>query len=321
MKKTGLLDLYRRMLLIRRFEERAQEMYMKGKIGGYCHLYIGEEAVGVGALSVLEPADYVLGAYRDHGYALALGSDPKALMAELFGKATGLCKGKGGSMHFFDAERRLLGGDGIVGGQMPVAAGVAYAIEYRGGGEVVMCFFGDGALNEGAFHETMNLASVWKLPIVFVLENNTFGMGTPVSRVSADLDLSRRAHGYNMRIDKADGMDLLAVREVCGRAVKYTRRMRRPTFVEVVTYRYVGHSVTDPQIYRERGDVEQWRPKDPIPRMAALLVKDGEASKEDLERMDAEVKAEVEACVRFAEESPNPEPEALFEDVFAESGK
>ena len=315
MKTKELLSLYRQMLFIRRFEEKAGEMYMRGKIGGYCHLYVGEEAVGVGAISSLNKTDYVIAAYRDHGYALALGSDPKAIMAELYGKATGICKGKGGSMHLFDAKRRFLGGDGIVAGQMPVATGVAYAVEYRQGDEVVMCFFGDGAVNEGAFHEAMNLASVWKLPIVFVCENNTFGMGTSVSRVSAEIDLTRRARGYNMRIDKADGMDLFAVREVCQRAVAYTRRTRRPTFVEVVTYRYVGHSVTDPQIYRQREDVDEWRPKDPILRMQRLLVEEGRATEEDLEEMDRDVQAEVEECVQFAEQSLEPEPGEVFTDV------
>jgi pyruvate dehydrogenase E1 component alpha subunit len=266
----------------------------------------------------LEADDYVISAYRDHGYALALGCDPKAVMAELFGKVTGLCRGKGGSMHLFDAGLRFLGGDGIVAGQMPVAVGVAYAIEYRGGNEICMCFFGDGAINEGAFHESLNLASVWKLPVVFLCENNTFGMGTPVSRVSAESDLSRRARGYNMRIDKADGMDLVAVREVCERAVNYTRRTRRPTFVEVVTYRYVGHSVTDPQNYRRRSEIDKWRPMDPIPRLAKRLVEQGLAGEDELERMDAQVRAEVEECVRFAQESPDPEPADLHADVFAD---
>ena len=317
MTKTQILGLYRQMLLIRRFEERAGEMYMRGKIGGYCHLYIGEEAVAVGALSVLNEDDYVIGAYRDHGYALARGTDPKAVMAELYGKATGVSKGKGGSMHMFDRERSFLGGDGIVCGQLPVAAGVAFAIEYREGSEIVMCFFGDGALNEGAFHETLNLASRWKLPVVFVCENNAFGMGTPVSRVSSEVDLSRRANGYGLRIDKADGMDLPAVREVCGRAVKYTRRTRKPTFVEVVTYRYVGHSVTDPQIYRERSEVDEWKPKDPIVKLAKQIIGDGKATAEELDALDEEVRAEVEECVRFAEESPDPAPEDLMADVYA----
>ena len=318
MTKKQILALYRQMLFIRRFEERAGEMYMRGRIGGYCHLYIGEEAVAVGALSVLADDDYVIGAYRDHGYALARGSDPKAVMAELFGKATGVSKGKGGSMHMFDRERRFLGGDGIVCGQLPVATGVAYAVEYREGSEIVMCFFGDGALNEGAFHESLNLASRWKLPVVFVCENNAFGMGTPVSRVSSEIDLSRRANGYGVRIDKADGMDLMAVCEVCGRAVKYTRRTRKPTFVEIVTYRYVGHSVTDPQIYRERTDVDEWKPKDPIARLANQLIEDGKATQKELDALDEEVKAEVEECVRFAEESPDPAAEELMTDVYAE---
>ena len=318
MKTEELLRLYRAMLFIRRFEEKVGEMYMRGKIGGYCHLCIGEEAVSVGAASVLRKTDYVIGAYRDHGYALALGCDPKAVMAELYGKADGLCKGKGGSMHLFDAERRFLGGDGIVGGQLPVATGVAWAVEYRGGDEIVLCFFGDGAVNEGAFHEALNLASVWKLPVVFLCENNAFGMGTPVSRVSADIDLTRRAHGYNIRIDKADGMDLLAVREVCGRAALYTRRTRWPTFVEVVTYRYVGHSVTDPQTYRERSEIEEWRPKDPVARLARRLAEEKKASQKDLDTMDEEIGAEVDECAQFAEESPDPAPEALYEDVLAE---
>ena len=314
--KPELVKLYRQMLLIRRFEEKVGEMYMAGKIGGFCHLYIGEEAVGVGALSALREDDYALGAYRDHGHALVRTGNPKAIMAELFGKATGISKGRGGSMHMFSVEKRFLGGDGIVGGDMPVAAGIAFAVNYRGGDQVVMCFFGDGALNEGAFHESLNVASLWKLPVIFICENNEFGMGTAVKRASAYADLSKRAAGYNMRVDKADGMDVLAVREVAERAVKKARA-KEPTFIEVVTYRYRGHSMSDPEKYRTKEEVAKWETRDPIPAFAKRLMEDGALTQADLEKIEKEIGQQVEEAVEFADQSEGLPPEALGEDVYA----
>jgi pyruvate dehydrogenase E1 component alpha subunit len=314
--KPELIRLYRQMLLIRRFEEKTGEMYMAGKIGGFCHLYIGEEAVAVGAMSALREDDYALGAYRDHGHVLARATDPKKVMAELFGKATGLCKGRGGSMHMFNVEKRFFGGDGIVGGDMPVADGIGFAVNYRGGDQVVMCFFGDGAVNEGAFHESLNIASLWKLPIVFICENNEYGMGTAVKRVSAYADLSKRAEGYNLRIDKADGMDVLAVREVAERAVKKARA-KEPSFIEVVTYRYRGHSMSDPDKYRTKEDVAKWEARDPIPAFAKRLVEDGVLKQAELDQIEKEIEQQVEEAVEFADQSEGLPPEALTDDVYA----
>ena len=314
--KPELVKLYRQMLLIRRFEEKVAEMYMAGKIGGFCHLYIGEEAVGVGALSALREDDYVIGAYRDHGHALVRTGNPKAIMAELYGKATGVSKGRGGSMHMFSVEKRFLGGDGIVGGDMPVAAGIGFAVNYRGGDQVVLCFFGDGAVNEGAFHESLNVASLWKLPVIFVCENNEYGMGTAVERVSAYADLSRRAAGYNMRIDKADGMDVLAVREVAERAVKKARA-KEPSFIEVVTYRYRGHSMSDPDKYRTKEEVAKWQARDPIPAFAKRLVEDGALAQAELDQIEKETVQQVEEAAEFADQSEGLPPEALTDDVYA----
>ena len=315
--KPELVQLYRQMLLIRRFEEKTAEMYMAGKIGGFCHLYIGEEAVSVGAMSALREDDYAIGAYRDHGHALVRTGNPKAVMAELFGKSGGLCKGRGGSMHMFSVEKRFLGGDGIVGGDMPVAAGIGFAVNYRGGDQVVMCFFGDGAVNEGAFHESLNVASLWKLPIVFICENNEYGMGTAVKRVSAYADLSRRAAGYNIRVDKADGMDVLAVREVCERAVKRARA-KEPSFIEVVTYRYRGHSMSDPDKYRTKEEVAKWEARDPIPAFAKRLTEEGALTPPELEQIEKEIVQQVEEAVEFADQSEGLPPEALTDDVYDE---
>jgi pyruvate dehydrogenase E1 component alpha subunit len=316
LEKPELLKLYRQMLLIRRFEEKTAEMYMAGKIGGFCHLYLGEEAVAVGAISALRDDDYVIGAYRDHGHCLARGTEPKRVMAELFGKASGVSKGRGGSMHMFNVEKRFLGGDGIVGGDLPVAAGIAFAVNYREGDQAVLCFFGDGAVNQGAFHESLNVASLWKLPVIFMCENNEYGMGTAVHRVSAYADLSRRAAGYNIRVDKADGMDVLAVREVAERAVKKARE-KTPSFIEVVTYRFRGHSMSDPEKYRTKEEVAKWEARDPIPAFAKRLIGDGAATQADLDQTEKEVLQQVEEAVEFADQSEGLPPEALAEDVFA----
>ncbi len=310
--------LYRRMLLLRRFEEKTGEMYTAGKIGGYCHLYVGEEAVAVGAISILRDDDYCIGAYRDHAHAILKGCEPRKVMAELFGKATGVSKGKGGSMHMFDADKRFFGGDGIVAGEMPVAVGMAFAVEYTGGDQVVLCFFGDGAVNEGAFHEAMNLASLWSMPVIFLCENNQYGMGTPVSIASSETDVSRRATGYDVRIDKTDGMDVLAVREVCARAVEYCRSDRRPCFIEALTYRFVGHSMTDPQVYRKDEEISAWKEKDPITGLAARMKEQNAVTDEELAKMASDVEQEVEDAVKYADESADPSLDELCRDVLSE---
>jgi len=316
MTADELVKLYSQMVLIRLFEEKTNEMYHQGHISGYCHLYIGEEAVAVGALNALRPDDYVIGAYRDHGHAILKGSDPKRVMAELFGKITGVSKGKGGSMHMFNRETRFFGGDGIVAGELPVATGLAFAVEYRGGDEIVLCFFGDGAVNEGAFHEALNLASLWNLPVLFLCENNEWGMGTPVARASCSIELTERANGYCMRIEKTDGMDVLAVLDTARRAVEYCRSTRKPVFVEATTQRFVGHSVTDPQVYRTKKEIAKARERDPIETMKKILIDEGMKLPQELNDIEQEAAREVEKAAEFAKESEFPGPEELCSDVW-----
>lgn len=315
-----LVALYRTMLLIRRFEERVAEMYTLGKIGGFCHLYNGQEAVAVGAIAALRPDDYVLVYYRDHGHALARGSDPKAVMAELFGKATGLCRGKGGSMHLFDAHRGFLGGYAIVGEHLALAVGVGLAISYRGGDQVVVCFFGDGAVNGGMFHESLNLAALWKLPVVFVCENNQFGMGTPIAvAMSRSEHLHDKAEAYGMAHDVVDGMEVLAVRDRVADAVRRARAERLPKLIEAKTYRFVGHSMRDPAhgTYRTREELDREKARDPIKTFPQLLKAKGMATDESLGTIDQEVRRIVDEAVAFAETSPVLPPEAIGEDVYA----
>lgn len=309
--------MYRQMVLIRKFEDRAGEMYKVGKIGGFLHLYIGQEAVAVGFISALKPDDYVIGAYREHGQALARGADPQKVMAELFGKRTGVSKGKGGSMHMFDVEKHFMGGHGIVGGGMPLAAGMGFAINYREGDQVVLCFFGDGAVNEGAFHESLNLASLWRLPVIFVCENNLYGMGTSVERASAIPQVFRRAQCYDMEVESVDGMDVLAVRDAAERAVKHARTLHEPRFIEAVTYRYRGHSMADPGSYRTKDEIQEWENRDPIIRFRKYLTERGIALDEELDQIEAEVEAVVDDAVKFADESPEPTREDLYADVYA----
>lgn len=316
-KKDDLVAMYRKMYLIRVFEETSAEMYTKGKIGGFLHLYSGEEAVGVGIISALREDDYVIGAYREHGQCIAKGTDPKYVMAELFGKSTGISKGKGGSMHMFDVERGFLGGHGIVGGGMPIAAGVGMAINYKKTDQVVANFFGDGAVNEGAFHEALNLAVLWNLPVIYILENNMYGMGTAVKRASAIPDLVVRVCSYGIEHIKVDGMDAMAVREVAEEVIKRVRKDKKPRFIEAVTYRFRGHSMSDPDKYRTREEVEEWKEKDPIPRMEAYLKKNHGMKESDFKKIRADVEAEVKSAVDFAEESPFPAQEALLEDIYA----
>lgn len=317
MEREELVEMYRQMVLIRKFEERAGEMYKLGKIGGFLHLYIGQEAVAVGFISALRPDDYVIGAYREHGQALARGADPQRVMAELFGKRTGVSSGKGGSMHMFDVEKHFFGGHGIVGGGMPLAAGMGFAVNYRETDQVVLCFFGDGAVNEGAFHESLNLASLWGLPVIYVCENNLYGMGTAVTRASSIPQVFRRAQCYDMEVESVDGMDLVAIREVADRAVRIARRDREPRFIEAVTYRFRGHSMADPGTYRTKEEIQEWEKRDPILKMRQYLLSEEVVDEKDLAEFDAEVTLIVDDAVKFADESPEPGYEELFDDVYA----
>ncbi|MGQ9674826.1 MAG: pyruvate dehydrogenase (acetyl-transferring) E1 component subunit alpha [Chloroflexota bacterium] len=319
LSNTELLDLYYKMLLIRHFEEKAAEMYALGKIGGFTHLYIGQEAVAVGAISTLRPDDYVISNYREHGHAIAKGSDPKRIMAELFGKDTGLSRGRGGSMHLFDAEHGFLGGYAIVGGGMPLAAGVALAISYRGADQVVLCFFGDGAINEGAFHESLNLAAIWRLPVVFIIENNQFAMGTAVEKVTLVKDLYQRACAYGIPGDQADGMDVLGVRQATRTAVERARSGEGPTLLEALTYRFRGHSMADPMYYRTKREEEPWKARDPLKLFGARLRGMGILTDQDVEALEQRAQTEVEAAVAFAEESPLPRDEDLYENTCVDS--
>ncbi len=319
-ENAELIRLYREMLLIRRFEEKSAEMYALGKIGGFCHLYIGQEAVAVGAIHAIREDDYVLSAYRDHGHAIVKGVDPKRVMAELFGKATGSCGGKGGSMHLFDVEKNFLGGYAIVGGHIPVATGVAFAVKYKERGQVVLCFFGEGAVNTGAFHEAFNLAALWRLPIIYICENNRYGMGTPVERASSLYNISQAASAYDMAREEVDGMDVLAVRERVARAAERARTSGLPTFIEARTYRYMGHSMSDPAHghYRTKEEIDEQKRKDPLITFPALLLKQKAVSEGDLAKIEAEVKEIVEESIRFADASPAPGPDALMQDIFTE---
>jgi len=314
------LKMLRQMLLIRRFEERAAEAYALGKIGGFCHLYIGQEAVAVGALATLGPQDYVICSYREHGHALARGIPPNVVMAELFGKATGCSKGKGGSMHLFDAARGFVGGHAIVGGHIPLATGIGFAVKYRGGDQVCLCFFGEAAVNIGAFHEALNMASVWKLPVIFMCENNRYGMGTAFERVAAVTDVVEHACSYDMAAELVNGMDALDVYRATERAVHRARSGGHPTLLEVRTYRFMGHSMSDPLhgVYRTKDEVEEQKKRDPIAQLAGKLKDDGALDQAGLDELDAEVRAEVDAAVKFADQSPDPDPAELAADVLAD---
>ena len=309
----------RQMLLIRRFEEKAGEAYSMGKIGGFCHLYIGQEAVAVGSIAALRPDDYITSAYREHGQALARGMTSRAVMAELFGKATGCSHGKGGSMHLFDAKLGFLGGHGIVGSHIPIAAGAAFAIKYKGGDQVSLCFFGEAAANIGAFHETLNMASLWDLPAVFICENNGYGMGTAVARASAVQTLSIRGNAYDMPAEAVDGQDVFAVRDAVDRAVARARGESKPTLLEIRTYRYVGHSMSDAAhgTYRTKDEVEEYRRRDPVKLLADRMRGDGTLDDRGWDALEAEVKAEVEDAVAFADGSPDPDLSELYTDVYA----
>jgi pyruvate dehydrogenase E1 component alpha subunit len=316
-KPDTLVDYYRMMWLMRRFEERCAEMYQRAKIGGYCHLNLGEEATVVGLMAALEPHDYLFTNYREHGYALAKGIAPGRVMAELFGKATGVSRGRGGSMHLFDVDARLLGGYAIVGGQIPLATGAAQAVAYKGGDEVVMCQMGDGTVNIGAFHECLNMAQLWRLPVVYVIVNNLTGMGTKVEAASAEPELYKRACAYRMASERVDGNDLLAVREAASRAVERARKESLPTLLEAVSFRLRGHSVVDPARYRSKEEVERGRAKDPVVAFRARLIQAGILEEAAVAELEAEVEREVQQAIDFADSSPDPAVEELFDDVYA----
>jgi pyruvate dehydrogenase E1 component alpha subunit len=305
-----------KMMLIRRFEERAGEMYAKAKIGGFLHLCIGEEATIVGATQALRESDYLMSTYREHGQALARGTHPNAVMAELFGREDGCSRGRGGSMHLFDWERRFLGGYGIVGGSLPLSGGVALACDYLDTDDVMLSMMGDGATNQGTFGETMNLVALWKLPVVFVIINNQFGMGTALHRHSAVTDLSLKSEGFGVPGTRCDGMDALDVHAVVTDALRCAREERRPQLVEAVTYRYRGHSMADPEEYRTKEEVEEWRERDPIKAFANRLVDEGVLSQEDVERFDERAIEAVDEAVRFADESPFPDLDSLYDEVY-----
>ncbi len=304
------------MMLIRRFEERAGEMYAKAKVGGFLHLAIGEEATIVGAARALRDTDYLISTYRSHGHAIARGTSPDAVMAELFGREDGCSRGRGGSMHMFDLERRFMGGYGIVGGNLPIAAGFGLSADLRGSDEATLCMFGDGASNQGTFGETMNLAALWKLPVVFMVSNNQFGMGTSLERHSAVTDLQRKGESYGVPGMRCDGMDVLDTHRAIAEALGRARDERQPVLVEAVTYRFRGHSMADPEEYRTKEQVAEWRKRDPIELFAARLVADGVLDEDAVRALDEAAVARVDEAVAFADASPFPPPESLYDDVY-----
>lgn len=318
MEKSEYLELYHQMVVIRRLEESAAELYQTGKIGGFLHLYIGQEAVSTGLVSARRPEDRVITAYRDHGVAINVGISANEVMAELLGKATGISKGKGGSMHMADVTKNFWGGHAIVGAHLPLAAGLALGDSYRDQKAVTICMFGDGATNIGFFHEALNLSKVWNLPVVWVCENNKYGMGTTIERASAVSEIRRKADGYGMKNQVVDGMDLLAVREISLQVFDEVRNGSGPQFLEIETYRFRGHSMGDPERYRHQDEVKEWQENDPIGIYHRRLIRDGIATEEELQKVVLDAEAVVKAAVEFAESSPEPAPEALFEDIYVE---
>ena len=309
---------YRQMQLIRRFEEAGARLYMQGAIRGFLHLYVGQEAIAVGAISTLGPDDYVISHYRDHGHALARGMDPKVVMAELCGKATGSSGGRGGSMHLYDANLRFMGGHAIVAAQLPIAVGLALASQYRAEDSVVLCFFGDGAVNEGEFHESLNLASLWKLPVLFFLENNLYGMGSHIDQThAAGRDIYTAAEYYKIPAVQIDGMDLMAVRESTMEALTQVRSGTGPVFLEAMTYRYRGHSMADPEAYRETSELDEWRANDPIERFKTFALAEALISEEELAEIEKDAADAIDEAVTFAQESPDPEMGSLYDNVYA----
>jgi len=313
---TTCYELLAKMALIRRFEEEAGRQYQRAKAGGFLHLAIGEEATIVGTAAAMRAEDYLIGTYRTHGHAIARGTEPSRVMAELFGRVDGTSGGRGGSMHIFDAERRFMGGYGIVGGNLPIAAGLALASDYKGEDAVTVCMFGDGASNAGNFGETMNLAALWRLPILFLVENNLYGMGTSVERHSAQTDLSVKAEGYGIPGKRIDGMDVLAVREAVTEGVRMAREDRQPTMIEAFTYRFRGHSAADPEVYRGREEVEEWREKDPIEGFAQRCVEAGVLGEREVQEVRDKAEAAVREAVEFADASPEPALDTLYESLY-----
>jgi pyruvate dehydrogenase E1 component alpha subunit len=314
--KETYLYWYELMLLLRRFEEKAGQLYGMQKIRGFCHLYIGQEALAAGCMTATKPDDTFITAYRDHGLAIAKGITAKACMAELYGKATGCSKGKGGSMHFFGVKERFFGGHGIVGAQIGTGAGLAFAEKYKGTDNVCLTFFGDGAARQGILHETFNLAMLWKLPVIFICENNNYAMGTSVQRTSNVVDIYKLADAYDMPGDSVDGMSMEAVHEAVARAVKRARAGEGPTLLEMKTYRYKGHSMSDPQKYRTKEEVEEYKERDPIDAAKMALMEQFKVKEEEIEKINERVKTEVEESVRFAEESPWPDDDEVYKDIY-----
>ena len=311
-----LLKLYQQMLLCREFEEACAEQYTKGNITGFLHLYSGQEAVGAGASKALQKNDYVVSAYREHAQALVRGADPKRVMAELFGKSTGMCKGKGGSMHLFDPELAFMGGYAIVGGQFPIAVGLAFAAKYRKEETISACFFGDGAVNQGNFHEGLNWARVWELPVIFICENNFYGIGTGVHQASALVDIHKRTCGYDIPSVEVDGMDVIAVYQAVKWGAEWVREHSRPYLIEALTYRFRGHSMSDPGKYRSQAELELWKQRDPIPSFRQRLIEEVISTESQLETIQQQTMETVREAVAFAESSPWPEDSEVFTDVY-----
>jgi pyruvate dehydrogenase E1 component alpha subunit len=313
-----LLKYYRDMLLIRRFEEKAGQLYGMGLVGGFCHLYIGQEAVVVGIQAALQQGDAVITSYRDHGHMLACGMDPKGVMAELTGRAGGYSKGKGGSMHMFSREKNFFGGHGIVAAQVPIGTGIAFANRYKENGKICATYFGDGAINQGQVYESFNMAALWKLPVLYVIENNKYGMGTSVERASAGTDLHLRGQTYGIPGVQVDGMDVMTVRAAADKAVAAVRNGKGPYILEMMTYRYRGHSMSDPAKYRSKEEVAKMRQEhDPIDHLRRLLLDDGHADEAALKNIDREIKDVISAATDFAQTSPEPDPSELYADVLA----
>jgi len=319
MKKEQLLDLYHQMVLIRRVEEHGAELYQAGKIGGFMHLYIGQEAVSTGLIAARESRDRVITAYRDHGVAINCGIPADQVMAELLGKATGMSKGKGGSMHMASTEKNFWGGHAIVGGHLPIAAGLALGDQYAKNDNVTICMFGDGATNIGYFHEALNLAKTWGLRVLWVCENNKYGMGTSVERASAVPEIRQKAEGYAMKNGQADGNDVLKVHEAAQQAIEYVRKESQPYLLEVITYRYRGHSMGDPERYRKQEEVKKWQESDPIGIFNKYLLDNKISTRKGLDEIEARVEEEVNKAIEFAESSPEPTMEDLFKDIYVDN--
>lgn len=319
MEKNEYLELYHQMVLIRRVEERSAELYQQGKIGGFLHLYIGQEAVSTGLIAARQPGDNVITAYRDHGVAINVGIPAREVMAELLGKSTGISKGKGGSMHMADVEKRFWGGHAVVGAHLPIAAGLALGDQYQSKDAVTICMFGDGATNIGFFHEALNLSKVWNLPVLWVTENNKYGMGTDVDRASAVSEIRQKAEGYGIPNARVDGMNVIEVYQAAEEHLASVRAGKGPFFLEAITYRYRGHSMGDPERYREKDEIKKWQEEDPIGIYRQYLLKKKIASSEELDDLESKVEAETQDAIEFAESSPEPAPEELFTDIYADN--